>query len=232
MIATGVLLALLLMTRQARRTDWLSPDQVMDMVFVVVASGFLGARLFYTAQYWEYYRAEPLRVFAFWEGGLIFYGGLILGVIGLILYAKLKNYSVLKVFDFLVPYVALVQGFGRLGCFLNGCCGGKECHLPWAVHFPGHEQATHPTQLYEAFFDFALFAYLWNLSRRAGVTGKQTALYFIGYAVTRFCIELWREGNPFLGLFTVNQWISIGFASAGLGLYLYAKRTVMGRRVA
>ena len=137
--------------------------------------------------------------------------------------------SDLKVFDFLVPYVALVQGFGRLGCFLNGCCGGKECHLPWAVHFPGHEEATHPTQLYEAAFDFALFAYLWSLFGRAGVTGRQTALYFIAYAVGRFCIEFWREGNPFLGPFTVNQWISLALASAGLALYMVTKR-LAGRR--
>lgn len=128
-------------------------------------------------------------VFKIWEGGLIFYGGLILGIIGGAIYLKKKQLNILQVADLIAPVIALGLALGRIGCFLNGCCYGKIAqNLPWAVRFPKitsgagsligsppfikhleerliTQQATyslpvHPIQLYESIFALILFVIL------------------------------------------------------------------------
>jgi len=137
MVAAGVLLATWLLCRRARSSDFINSEQVVDLIFVIVVAGFVGGRSFYVIQNWKWYREVPLRILAFWEGGLIFYGGLLFAVLAVIGFTRMKKIPTFKFLDFMIPYVALAHAFGRIGCFLNGCCGGKICHLPWAVHFPG-----------------------------------------------------------------------------------------------
>ncbi len=223
-VATGVLIALALMRRATSQGGFPSSDQVYDLVFFVLASGFLGARIFYVAQHAPWYLGHPLEILAFWQGGLVFYGGMIVSSAGLWVYCRKKKMSFLGVLDFLTPYVAFVHAFGRIGCFLNGCCYGDPCDLPWAVKFPGMERAVHPTQLYEAVFNFALFLFLRGLYRRYRVQslspepgtslGRVTAAYFFLYAVARFLFESLRFHENLGWLLTWNQWISLGVMAA------------------
>ncbi len=207
-IAIGVLLSLFLMQRRAVKEGFPKPEEVLDMAFAVLVWGFLGARLFYVLQNFSYYRAEPLKIFAIWEGGLIFYGGAISGFLGLWLMSRKKKWSFWKILDFLVPYVALSHAFGRIGCFLNGCCFGKACDLPWAVRFPELPYAVHPTQLYEAIYDLMLFIFLINRGKRARFEGEISLLYFLLYGIGRYTIEFLREPSwVWMGL-TSNQWLS------------------------
>lgn len=225
-IALGVLLSLFLMKRRALKEGVLKPEEVFDMAFGILVWGFLGARLFYVAQNLAYYAAEPLKIFAVWEGGLIFYGGAIAAFLGLGLMARKKKWPFWKILDFVVPYGALTHAFGRIGCFLNGCCFGKACELPWAVRFPELPYAVHPTQLYEAFYDLVLFAFLIQRGKRVRFEGEISLLYLLLYGMGRYAIEFLREpGWMWMGL-TSNQWISVVIMMAAFILFQYRKRKV------
>lgn len=209
-LAVGLLIALHLMRRRAAKGDFLKPDDVSDILMAVFIWGFAGARLLFVIQNLSLFVSNPLKVFAVWEGGLVFYGGAIAGTFGFYITAKLKKLSFWKLLDFFTPYAALVQCFGRIGCFLNGCCYGKTCDLPWAVHFPHVEGLVHPTQIYEAIYDLALFFFLLARRRSARFEGEVGLLYFLLYAFGRYLIEFAREpGLSWMGL-TFNQWISAG----------------------
>jgi phosphatidylglycerol:prolipoprotein diacylglycerol transferase len=228
MVAAGVLLALFLMLRAARRDGFPAGDQdVMDLVFVTVISGFAGARLSYVLQEYRWYGSHPLEILAVWQGGLIFYGGAVAAIIGLILLMKVRGIPYLKGFDFLIPYGVITHAFGRIGCFLNGCCYGHPCHWPWAVHFPGVGGNVHPTQLYEAVFNLCLSFFLIRRYRARLFAGEIMCLYFMLYSIGRFLIECLRADNPEWLSLTINQWISIVLFVTFAGLYglLFLKRS-------
>ncbi|MBU3759874.1 MAG: prolipoprotein diacylglyceryl transferase [Candidatus Omnitrophica bacterium] len=222
-VAAGVLTSMLLMSREASLRGFPSRDQVFDLVFFTVVSGFAGARVLYLIQNWQEYAGQPLRMIAVWEGGLIFYGGQIAALAGLLIFFRLNRLPPLKMLDFLVPYVALTHVFGRVGCFFNGCCSGDPSNLPWAVTFPGESFSRHPAQLYEAALDLLLFLSLQRLKKTEPPEGFVTCGYFLGYAVIRFFIETMRTANPALLHLTYNQWISFAMASGAGLVFLFLK---------
>ena len=107
---------------------------------------------------------------------------------------------------------------------MNGCCYGRVCSLPWGVQFPHLPEPVHPTQLYEAFYNFFLFFFLYRLYTKKKFTGQVTILYFMFYAVGRFMIEFWRADNPMLNVLTWNQWLSAGIFFAGALCYVWTRR--------
>ena len=226
MVAFGVALSLFLLDRLSRKTGFPGGELAGDLVFAAVVAGFLGARAAYIFEKRAWYGQAPLKIFALWEGGLIFYGGVAGALAGLLIFSKIKKISFAKVLDFLLPYVALTHAFGRIGCFLNGCCAGKACDLPWAVKFPGTEEAVHPTQLYEAVLNFLLFLFLRSQYSRKRFDGQTALLYFMLYGALRFFIEFFREGNPFWGVLTVNQWTSL--VIVGVAGVFYARSRKSG----
>ncbi len=209
LVALGVLFSLYLMGRESARSGFPEKDGAFDLVFVTVVAGFLGARILYVVENWRDYQNSPLGLFAIWEGGLIFYGGMAASLAAMFIFLKMRHLPIGKSFDFLVPYIALTHAFGRVGCFLNGCCTGDICDLPWAVHFPGESFARHPAQLYEAILDVLLFLFLQKQKKSQPLSGIVTCRYFMGYALIRFCVEFVRNSNPGVFGFTYNQWISL-----------------------
>lgn len=226
MVLLGLLFSLYLMNRRALRDGFPKKEYAADLVFVVVLFGFLGGRLFYVLQNRSWYAEHPLRIFAFWEGGLIFYGGVLTSLAALFAVMRQKDIPYFRGLDFLLPYVALTQAFGRIGCFLNGCCYGNPCPYPWCVPFPGFANPMHPAQLYESAYDFLLFIFLNRLYGKKQFAGQVTAVYFMLYAAGRFVIEFFRAGNPFWLFFSGNQGLSLFlFITAG-GLYLFLRKRV------
>lgn len=216
MIVIGFLLAAWLASREARRRGL--PDVVYDLGVVMLLSGLLGGRIFYFIQYYDKsFRGRPwYSFFAIWEGGLVFYGGAIGGSIGGLLFLYLRRLPVRELLDAVAPFVPIGMGFGRLGCFMNGCCYGERCAIdrfPFSVRFPpgsGHnaygeqlDQGLIPpgaseslpvyaVQLYEAAIDFALCGLLWWFSRRALPRGGGIPLLFTLYGIERFFMEYLR----------------------------------------
>ena len=101
-IALGVLLSIFLMKRRAAKEGFPGTEEVLDLSFVILVWGFLGARLFYVVQNFSYYATEPFKFFAVWEGGLIFYGGALSAFLGLLLTARKRNMPFWKILDFFV----------------------------------------------------------------------------------------------------------------------------------
>ncbi|MBI1978306.1 MAG: prolipoprotein diacylglyceryl transferase [Candidatus Omnitrophica bacterium] len=223
LVAMGVLSAVLLLRSSARRLT-LHPDVIVDLAIATVISGFVGARIFYVIQFWDQFQNAPLDAIKIWEGGIVVYGGMIGGLIGFLVFVRLRKLPFLSLLDMFVPALAFAQGFGRFGCFMNGCCFGKSTTLPWGISFPFLESQVHPTQLYEAAFCFALALFLLLFSRKKLSVGSVSAAYFILYPMGRFVIEFFRGDNAriLMGL-TLAQWISIGSIAVTLLLVFISK---------
>ena len=172
-----------------------------------------------------YPERDCLEWLKFWHGGLAFYGGFLAAVPVGLWYARRKGLGVWRIADLVSPFIALGLFFGRIGCFLNGCCYGEACDLPWAVRFPGHPVAVHPTQLYEAAAALAIAALLYFVVRpRKRAHGVVFAGLLVSYGVARFLLEYLRADDRgiFFGLST-SQWISIPAVLAGIYL-LWSRR--------
>ena len=218
MIALGIMAAIGFMIRLGKKENFTS-NFIYDLVFTSVVSGFIGARIFYVVQNYNFYILHPLSIFAIWEGGLIYYGGVVAALIALYFFAQWKKVKYFDMLDFIFPYLAFVHAFGRIGCFLNGCCYGRPCDLPWGIRFPNVEGTVHPTQLYEMLVNFVIFFFLTRLYPKRSFSGQVTALYFIFYGLGRFLIEFWRVSDGTWFFLSWNQWISIVLILLGVALF-------------
>jgi prolipoprotein diacylglyceryl transferase len=137
MIVIGFLLATHFAAREARRRGL--PEYVHNLGMVMLAAGILGGRIFYFAEnYSTEFQGEPWSFFEIWKGGLVFYGGAIGGFLGGLLYLIAKRLPLGPCLDAVAAYVPIGMAFGRLGCFLNGCCYGAVCSssFPLGLTFP------------------------------------------------------------------------------------------------
>ncbi len=218
-VAFGVLLAVFLMQRRSSDEGW-TADEVLDLVLLFTLVSFVGARIFYVVQHWDYYAHNPSEIIKIWEGGVVFYGGVIAGLVFLWAYPRKKGWSPLKVMDFFAPFIIMAHGFGRIGCFLNGCCYGKEFFSPWSVRYSFLTFPVHPVQLYEAVLNFTAFFILLAIHARKKFHGETTLAYFLIYGTGRFFLENFRGDNmPFLAGLTLPQLISTVFAAASALVY-------------
>ncbi len=135
MMVIGFLGAVFLIRRLSRNITP-DPQLITNAALYSLIAGVVGARLFYVVHYPEMFRDDPLSVFAIWKGGLELLGGVVLAITVIILYLMYHKLPVRRYLDILAIGLMLALVFGRIGCFLNGCCFGKPTDLPWAVRFP------------------------------------------------------------------------------------------------
>lgn len=209
---------------------------VENLFLLVVLSAVFGSRLFHVLfEEFSYYRANPSKIFAIWEGGYTFYGAMLLAMFSIFAYCHIKKINFLQFGDIAAPATALGLFFGRIGCFLAGCCWGIPTKMPWGVVFShpdsfttNHIVALHPTQLYEAFSGLIIFFYLlWKFKHRKYV-GQ---IFFQGlmlYSVARFMIEFFRgddyRGYVFDGALSYSQLVSLViFPFTIVGMFLYSR---------
>ena len=197
----------------------------------VVLGGRLGYVLFYQP---SHFLAEPLSIFAVWEGGMSFHGGALGVVVALVLFCRQQHIPLLGFADRIAVVTPIGLGFGRIANFINGELWGRPAPdwLPWAMVFPnGGPVPRHPSQIYQALMEgLLLFVLLWVLARREAVRarfGLLTGVFLVGYAVARSTGELFRQPDAFLGyLFegaTMGQLLSIPMLVAGLALIVLAR---------
>jgi len=143
MMVLGFLAALFLAHRLSRRLGEESLH-ISDFGIYALLAGVIGARLFHVIHYWPHYRDNLPEIVAIWSGGLEFLGGFIGALAVMIPYFHKKKLSILKFLDILAPALMLGLAFGRIGCFMNGCCFGAPSNLPWAIRFPPlHMRTSH-----------------------------------------------------------------------------------------
>ncbi|MCX5707281.1 MAG: prolipoprotein diacylglyceryl transferase [Candidatus Omnitrophica bacterium] len=192
-LALAFTLAITLASRQARRQNF-NPELIVNLCFIGFFLGIIGARILYVAGHLSDYLNNPLEIIMFQHGGLSWFGGLILGLFSGVVYLKRKKLPVYKTIDLIIPYVALAQAIGRLGCFLNGCCFGRESS--YGIYFPVHKAVLIPTQLYSSLFLVFIFVILIYLRERPHKAGFILFTYLLLYSTKRFFIEFWRADNP------------------------------------
>ena len=235
-------LFVLLGRAQARRprfaaAGW-APAEVEDLLFFGVLGVILGGRLGYVLFYKPlHFLANPLEVFAVWQGGMAFHGGLIGVIAALFVYARRRGRPFWDVADLVAPCVPVGLAAGRLGNFINGELWGRAADpsLPWAMVFPqsGLAIARHPSQLYQfALEGLLLFALLWLYSRGPRRPGQVAGAFLLGYGIFRFIAEAFREPDAHLGLLSLGlsmgQWLCLPMVLLGALILGLAARGRLG----
>ena len=230
LVACGFLAGLWTASRRGARHG-LTPDQVGDSGAWLIIGAMLGARGLYVATYWEVFEGKPWwEVFMIQKGGIVYYGGFAGACLATILYCHFRRVPLWKLADALAPSIALGSAFGRIGCFLNGCCYGRECSLPWAVPSvaEGKVNPVHPTQIYDSLLNLGLYALLAWFYRRKKFDGQVFAAYLICYAFARSFVEYFRgdydAAHRHAGFFTPAQLVSVGILAGGIVLFFILQR--------
>lgn len=254
MMCLGFVSATMLASRRATKEGF-APETIWDLTFWFLVSGVGGARLFYLLQHGgnvfgrcenagQYLKAAINLA----DGGLVFYGGLIASSVAYVWFCHSRKLPAWKLGDILIPSIFLGVAFGRVGCFLYGCCYGDRCDLPWAVEFPKLLEASdpthlgivfssqlnrgfitedaastlpiHPTQLYSAIDGLLLCLLTLAYYPLRNRDGSVIALGLLTYPITRFLIERLRgdEMGQFGTSLTIAQWISIAMFAGGMTL--------------
>lgn len=237
LVALAFLTALAVASHFAKKLA-LNSESVVNLGVYCALTGMLGAKLMMIALDPEY-RAHPAEIFSLQtlQSAGIFYGGFIAAVAFAFFYIRAQRMPLLATCDVFAPGIALGHGIGRIGCFAAGCCWGKPTHLPWAVTFTSTDTTTgvplntplHPTQLYEAFSEGIIFLILVRWLSRPHREGQIIGLYALLYGLVRFGVEFLRDhdaSNPFGGPFTLEQWLSLALAGAGVGLIVRGFRNI------
>jgi phosphatidylglycerol---prolipoprotein diacylglyceryl transferase len=231
-LALGFIAGGVLILWKARR-EGISLDCVIELFCLTIFSALVGARGLDVLIHLPFYREDPFKVFRLWEGGLTFYGGFLLSVGMGIAYMRWRRLPVWKIADLFGPSVALGLFFARIGCFMAGCCYGKETLLPWGVTFTDPQSLArlrvplHPTQLYEAAGGLFLFFFLTWMEKRKSYEGQIFWLFLFLYSLLRFLIEFFRDDpRGFLPGTFLSTSQAIGILLAILSLYMlnYLKR--------
>ena len=211
----------------------LTKDGISDLLFYGVLGVVLGGRLGYVLFYNPaQYLSRPLEVFAVWQGGMSFHGGLLGVVAASVLFCWRRKLPMLLAGDVLVTSATIGIGLGRIGNFINGELWGRVTEQPWGIVFPGGGSLPrHPSQLYEATLEgLVLFIILYLLHRLKAAEGVPFFSFFIGYGLFRFLVEFVRQPDAHLGFLwggaTMGQLLSLPMILFGLlgYLYLYLKR--------
>jgi phosphatidylglycerol:prolipoprotein diacylglycerol transferase len=236
MVALGILAGVGL-AEYLYRSSGGEPGRVIDMALIVVICGLLGARLLFILINFSYYASNPLETVMVWKGGLVFYGGLLGGILALLGCIRFYRLPLWSMLDIGAVAIALGHGLGRMGCFSAGCCYGQFTDLPWAVTFTDPRclavevlgQPVHPTQLYSFLFLIGLTGFLVWLHPRKKFPGQGAAAYLILYGLFRFGVEFLRSDPrgdfSLLGVtLATSQWISLLAVLAGVVIYLQLAR--------
>jgi len=222
-ILTFIATYFLLRAEIKRKNYPLTTEDVADLVFYgamgVVLGGRIGYILFYNP---DFYLSNPLHIFAVWEGGMSFHGGLLGVLTGLLLFARRKKLSFFTIMDMVAQCAPIGLGLGRIGNFINGELYGRVTDAPWGIVFPGGgDLPRHPSQLYEAALEGVVLFFLVRFAaRRSTITSVPSWTFCAGYGLFRCVVEFFRQPDAqigtFQGLFSMGQLLSFPMFLVGV----------------
>ncbi len=216
MLAVAVFVCAYLLQKEFERRE-LPGEVACDLVFWIVLSGVAGCRIFFILLNLRFFIDNPGEILMLQHGGLAWQGGLMAGSLAAIILVQRKKLPFFKTLDLFVPYVALGQAIGRVGCLLNGCCYGKP--VAWGLYFPVYEARLHPTQVYESLGLLAVFLILKSALHRPHRDGGILVLYLVLASLLRFAVEFFRADHELLlwnlSVFQIMTLIFLGIAAYG-----------------
>jgi phosphatidylglycerol:prolipoprotein diacylglycerol transferase len=220
-----------------RKNGPIPAESADDLLFYLIVGMLIGARLGYALFYnLGSYLSAPWEIFFVWHGGMSFHGGLVGMVVAGVIFSRRQNAPFMELADIGALAAPIGLMLGRIGNFINGELYGRVTTVPWGIVFPdGGPLPRHPSQLYEAFFEGPfLFALLWWLRVRTKRPGEVLATFVVAYGILRFIVELFREPDPQLGFIveglTMGQILCMFMVAAGIGLFIYIRRTSVRNR--
>lgn len=227
MVAIAIITAYVLSEYRAKKKR-LDYEHVFTLAIWCLVGGTLGSKLLYFITIWKDIVKNPAIILDF-QNGFVVYGGIIGGIIGGFFYCRYKKWNFWEYFDLAMPQMALAQGIGRIGCFLAGCCYGKETESSIGIVFHDSAYAPNgvklvPTQLLSAAFDIGLFAALLLVDKKKKAHGQVAGAYLILYSIGRFIIEFFRGDleRGSVGALSTAQFIAIFLCAAGVVILLWA----------
>lgn len=240
LIAIGFLLAMSLVGKFAKRAG-LPADPVIDLAFMMLLVGFIGARVLFAFTQLSTFVSDPIAIFRVWEGGLVFYGGPLAAIPFGIWRLRKLGIPVWRALDVYAPGLALAHMFGRFGCIAAGCCYGKPTGTSFGFRF--HSEVVdpslwdiplHPTQAYEASGLFILFLVLARLQKTKRFDGHVALTYLLAYPLLRSVVEIFRgdlvRGFVIDGVLSTSQFLSLlVFLAAFMMLVLRLRALKPGR---
>ena len=214
MIAVGILAASWLATKLCKEYK-LDYENIDSFIIFVIVVGYAFSKLTYCLTVFDQFLSDPLSVLG--SGGWVVYGGILGGLLAALIWCKWKKWKFMDYFQVLMPCVSLAQGFGRIGCFFAGCCGGAVTDAWYGIQFPATSLAWNttqkiiPTQLLSSAGDFLIFAFLMYNLKKGKHPEDTGAWYLILYSVGRFLIEFLRGDliRGGIGPFSTSQFISL-----------------------
>ena len=251
MIALGFITILYFMQRDAKRVN-VEPQAIADMAFWTLIIGVISTRFTHIVMFPQYYSwSDPIGWIDVRRGGLVFQGAVPTAVIYLAWAIRRRNLSFRTVSDIAAPYIPVAQAFGRIGCFLKGCChGARADDLLWGVRFPegspaflAHQDqfpafpavakwsyAVHPTQIYSVLLLLGISGLLLLLRHKRPFEGVTFPAYFFLYGVVRFIVEMYRgDGNPtstWMGVdLSTQQVFCLGMMVFGIAAWIVLYKT-------
>jgi phosphatidylglycerol:prolipoprotein diacylglycerol transferase len=230
-VLTFVAAYFIISSEVTRKKLSLTKDDVADLVFYGAMGVVLGGRIGYIIFYnFGFYLANPLKLFAVWEGGMSFHGGFLGVMLAFLLYAHRKKTPFLSLIDMAALCAPVGLGLGRIGNFINGELYGRHTDVAWGIIFPGSDGVPrHPSQLYEAFSEGIVLYFIVRLvSRISAVNGVTTCTAIAGYGLFRFIVEFFRQPDAhlglFFGLFSMGQLLSLPMFIVGISAALLLSR--------
>ena len=217
----------------------LDQDTFWNILFIAFMGALIGSKLLYIIVSWPQLGAtlaEKLtNIVRDFRYGFVFFGGMIVSVGALVWYIRKKGLPLFKTADFLIVSLPLGHAFGRIGCFLAGCCYGRPTDMPWGVVFTDAHSlvppellgvALHPTQLYEAAGNLILFFLLHAAYKKPHRPGTILVEYICGYSLMRFIIEFFRGDfrGEYLLWFSPSQAIALLSAAAAFVLWIRLRK--------
>ena len=194
-------------------------EQIFNLCFYVFIFGIIGSRIFYVLINARFYLDNPLEIIMLQHGGMAWFGGVIFGTSGAILFIRKHKMNLLRSLDLLAPFIALGQAIGRIGCLLNGCCFGRESKF--GLYFKLFDQVLIPTQLYSSLLLLLIFYILRFKQDHKHLPGEIFCSYLFLYSLKRFFIEFLRNDSPriFYGL-TFFQILCLVMFFTSLGMFI------------
>ncbi len=215
----------------------LPSESIFSLAPWVVIGGFIGARLFHVIDYGSYYLANPLQMFAIWEGGLAIWGGLAGGAVAGVIYARVRQIPFLRLADTLVPALLAAQIIGRFACIIDGDAVGGATNLPWGFTYinPGAMVPSgllgvpvHPYPVYDQLWNLLGLAVVLKLRHHLKTDGLLFMTYLSIYAVGRLVLSFVRQENIWFWGLQEAQVVAIAIllVSGGTLFYLFRKARV------
>ncbi|MES2558330.1 MAG: prolipoprotein diacylglyceryl transferase [Bacteroidota bacterium] len=231
-IMLGALLAYFYALKQSAQVG-LTKDHVSEMTLLIIVASYVGGKVFLWFSDWNFYMKHPGKMIELSGSGFVFYGSFIFCITALFLFFRFRKVKPAPAFDVLAVCTAIVHGFGKIGCFMAGCCHGKICapaigvvyHNPLSQAHP-LDTPLYPVPLIDAFIIFSAAVFLIWYSKRKKFAGELMLWYVFIYATGRFFTEFLRgdDDRGFIGPLSQSQWVSIGLLIAAGLLYQFLKK--------